>query len=133
MITPFVANALYLRDGCFCVCVVVNACYSTASRLTKTQNRPFFFLFSHFLLRVQQQVVPRLRKFNDDLKVLNTVLTDLITRARLSAEKADLEDLQNRNYDKASKQTSEGSSRYRKPSQGIYSQIPRDATIYFQT
>lgn len=47
------------------------------------------------------QVVPRLRKFNDDLNVLNTVLTDLITRARISAEKADLEDLQNRNYDKA--------------------------------
>lgn len=46
-------------------------------------------------------MVPRLRKFNNDLEVLNTVLTDLISRARSSAEKADLEDLQNRNYDKA--------------------------------
>lgn len=49
------------------------------------------------------QVVPRLRKFKADLKLLNTVLTDLISRARLSAEKADLEDLQERNYDKVSK------------------------------
>lgn len=52
-------------------------------------------------LFVPLQLVPRLRKFNDDLKTLNEVLTDLIVRARSSAQKADLEDLQNRNYDKA--------------------------------
>eukprot|EP00904_Undaria_pinnatifida_P013190 jgi/Undpi1/9000/HiC_scaffold_26.g11461.m1 len=46
------------------------------------------------------QLVPRLRKFNHDLGVLNTVLTDLISRAKNSESKADLEDLQNRNYDK---------------------------------
>ena len=44
--------------------------------------------------------MPRLRKFNHDLDVLNTVLTDLISRAKISESKADLEDLQNRNYDK---------------------------------
>lgn len=47
------------------------------------------------------QLVPRLRKFNEDLNILNTVLTDLISRARNSADKTDLEELQNRNYDKA--------------------------------
>lgn len=46
------------------------------------------------------QLVPRLRRFNRDLKVLNTVLTDLIARAKASENKADLEDLQDRNYDK---------------------------------
>lgn len=48
------------------------------------------------------QLVPRLRKFNKDLKILNTVLTDLIARAKSSENKADLEDLQARNYDKVS-------------------------------
>jgi len=46
------------------------------------------------------QLVPRLRKFNRDLNILNTVLTDLIARAKSSENKADLEDLQARNYDK---------------------------------
>lgn len=46
------------------------------------------------------QLVPRLRKFNSDLDILNTVLTDLISRAKSSESKADLEDLQARNYDK---------------------------------
>ncbi|CAM9622696.1 unnamed protein product, partial [Laminaria digitata] len=53
-------------------------------------------------LPLANQLVPRLRKFNHDLKVLNTVLTDLIARAKNSESKADLEDLQNRNYDKVS-------------------------------
>lgn len=44
--------------------------------------------------------MPRLRKFNRDLNILNTVLTDLIARAKGSESKADLEDLQARNYDK---------------------------------
>ena len=44
--------------------------------------------------------MPRLRKFNDDLNILNAVLTDLIAQAKSSANKADLEDLQNRNYEK---------------------------------
>lgn len=50
--------------------------------------------------RSRSQLVPRLRKFNRDLKILNTVLTDLIARAKSSEHKADLEDLQARNYDK---------------------------------
>lgn len=46
------------------------------------------------------QLVPRLRKFNRDLDILDTVLTDLISRAKASEDKTDLEDLQARNYDK---------------------------------
>lgn len=49
------------------------------------------------------QLVPRLRKFNRDLNILNTVLTDLIARAKRSESKADLEDLQARNYDKVNR------------------------------
>lgn len=44
--------------------------------------------------------MPRLRRFNADLNVINTVLTDLIARAKSSENKADLEDLVNRNYEK---------------------------------
>lgn len=47
------------------------------------------------------QLVPRLRKFNNDLRILNDVLTELIARAKRSQNKTDLEDLQERNYDKA--------------------------------
>lgn len=55
-------------------------------------------MFASWSLR--SQLVPRLRKFNKDLNILNTVLTDLIARAKSSENKADLEDLQARNYDK---------------------------------
>ena len=45
------------------------------------------------------QVVPRLRKFNSDLKLLNDVLDDLIDRAKATRVVEDIEDLENRNYD----------------------------------
>lgn len=44
------------------------------------------------------QVVPRLRKFNGDLKVLDDVLTDLINRAKNSRQVEDIEELEARNY-----------------------------------
>jgi len=44
-------------------------------------------------------VVPRLRKFNSDLKLLNDVLDDLIDRAKTTRQVEDLEELENRNYD----------------------------------
>jgi cytochrome P450 len=43
-------------------------------------------------------VVPRLRKFNSDLKILNDVLDDLINRAKNSRSVADIEELEKRNY-----------------------------------
>jgi len=44
------------------------------------------------------QVVPRLRKFNSDLKILNDVLDDLINRAKNTRTVEDIEELENRNY-----------------------------------
>ena len=44
------------------------------------------------------QVVPRLRKFNSDLKLLNDVLDDLINRAKKNRVVADVEELEKRNY-----------------------------------
>lgn len=44
------------------------------------------------------QLVPRLRKFNADLKILNDVLNDLIVRAKGSRSVEDIEQLEKRNY-----------------------------------
>ena len=44
------------------------------------------------------QLVPRLRKFNSDLKLLNDVLDDLINRAKSTRTVEDIEELENRNY-----------------------------------
>ena len=44
------------------------------------------------------QLVPRLRKFNSDLKILNDVLDNLINLAKDSRNEMDIEDLENRNY-----------------------------------
>ena len=44
------------------------------------------------------QVVPRLRKFNSDLKILNDVLDDLINRAKKNRSVGDIEELEQRNY-----------------------------------
>mmetsp|Transcript_30664 Transcript_30664/g.73552 ORF Transcript_30664/g.73552 Transcript_30664/m.73552 type:complete len:486 (+) Transcript_30664:499-1956(+) len=44
------------------------------------------------------QVVPRLRKFNADLKILNDVLNNLISRAKQTRSVEDIEELEKRNY-----------------------------------
>lgn len=44
------------------------------------------------------QVVPRLRKFNSDLKILDDVLNDLIARAKKTRTVDDIEELEKRNY-----------------------------------
>lgn len=46
------------------------------------------------------ELVPRLRKFNSDLSLLNDVLDDLIERAKSTRQVEDIEELENRNYDK---------------------------------
>lgn len=46
------------------------------------------------------QLVPRLRKFNSDLRLLNDVLDDLIDRAKKSRSVADIEELEKRDYSK---------------------------------
>lgn len=42
--------------------------------------------------------MPRLRKFNGDLKILNDVLDDLIDRAKKTRQVEDIEELEKRNY-----------------------------------
>jgi hypothetical protein len=49
-------------------------------------------------LPLANQLVPRLRKFNGDLKLLNDVLNTLITRAKDTRQVEDIEELENRNY-----------------------------------
>jgi len=44
------------------------------------------------------ELVPRLRKFNADLKLLDEVLTDLIDRAKNSRQVEDIEELEKRDY-----------------------------------
>jgi cytochrome P450 family 97 subfamily B polypeptide 3 len=44
------------------------------------------------------ELVPRLRKFNADLKILNDVLDDLISRAKSTRSEEDIEQLEQRNY-----------------------------------
>lgn len=44
------------------------------------------------------QLVPRLRKFNSDLKILDDVLTNLIDLAKNSRQVEDIEELESRNY-----------------------------------
>lgn len=46
------------------------------------------------------ELVPRLRKFNSDLKLLNEVLNELINKAKSNRQVEDIEDLEQRNYDK---------------------------------
>lgn len=45
------------------------------------------------------QVVPRLRKFNNDLRLLNGVLDELIVKALSSKNEMEVEDLEKRDYD----------------------------------
>jgi cytochrome P450 family 97 subfamily B polypeptide 3 len=49
-------------------------------------------------LPLANQLVPRLRKFNADLRLLNTVLDDLIVRAKNTRQVEDIEELEKRNY-----------------------------------
>lgn len=47
------------------------------------------------------QLVPRLRKFNTDLKLLNDVLDELIDKAKRTRTEGDIEQLEKRNYAEA--------------------------------
>ena len=50
-------------------------------------------------LPLANEVVPRLRKFNSDLRLLNDVLDELIDKAKNTRIVEDIEELENRNYD----------------------------------
>jgi len=52
----------------------------------------------YWSLPLANQLVPRLRKFNSDLRLLNDVLDNLINRAKATRVVEDIEELENRNY-----------------------------------
>ena len=71
---------------------------SVYSALKEAEHRSITPL-PYWNLPFANQVVPRLRKFNKDLDLLDSVLEDLISEAARSQEQADVEDLENRDYD----------------------------------
>jgi cytochrome P450 len=74
---------------------VIKAVYSTLVEAEHRSMTPA----PYWDLPLANQVVPRLRKFNADLKVLNDVLDDLIDRAKATRSVEDIEELEKRNYD----------------------------------
>lgn len=75
---------------------VIKAVYSTLKEAEHRSITPFPYWdlpFANFL-------VPRLRKFNQDLSVLNNILNELIDNALLTQNKADVEELEKRDYSK---------------------------------
>ena len=73
---------------------VIKAVYSA---LVETEHRAMTPA-PYWDLPFANQVVPRLRKFNSDLNILNDVLDDLIARAKSTRQVEDIEELENRNY-----------------------------------
>ena len=74
---------------------VIKAVYSTLVEAEHRSMTPA----PYWSLPMANQLVPRLRKFNDNLKVLNDVLDDLISRAKATRTIDDIEELEKRNYD----------------------------------
>jgi len=75
---------------------VIQAVYSVLKEAEHRSVTPL----PYWNLPLANLVVPRLRKFKADLKVINDVLDELIEKARNSQEVTDLEDLEKRNYNK---------------------------------
>jgi cytochrome P450 len=73
---------------------VIKAVYSVLKEAEHRSMTPA----PYWNIPLANQVVPRLRKFNADMSLLNDVLNDLIDRAKKSKSEADLEELQARNY-----------------------------------
>jgi len=73
---------------------VIKAVYSTLVEVEHRSQVPA----PYWELPLANLIVPRLRKFNSDLKLLNDVLDDLIARAKMTRNVEDIEELENRNY-----------------------------------
>ncbi|CAI5530571.1 unnamed protein product, partial [Closterium sp. Naga37s-1] len=75
---------------------VIKAVYGT---LSEAEHRATFYI-PYWNIPLISLVVPRQMKFQQDLKVVNDCLDDLITRARSTRQEDDLEALQQRDYSK---------------------------------
>jgi cytochrome P450 len=74
---------------------VIKAVYSTLVEAEHRSQTPA----PYWNLPLANQLVPRLRKFNSDIALLNDVLDNLINRAKASRTVEDIEELEKRNYD----------------------------------
>ncbi|GKY98823.1 hypothetical protein MPSEU_000838400 [Mayamaea pseudoterrestris] len=73
---------------------IIKSVYSTLVEVEHRSMTPA----PYWDLPLANQLVPRLRKFNYDLKLLNEVLDDLIIRAKQTRSVTDIEELEKRNY-----------------------------------
>jgi cytochrome P450 len=73
---------------------VIKAVYSALVEAEHRSQTPA----PYWELPFANQLVPRLRKFNADLQLLNNVLDNLIIRAKSTRVVEDIEELENRNY-----------------------------------
>lgn len=74
---------------------VVKAVYSTLVEAEHRSMTPA----PYWNIPLANQLVPRLRKFNADLKILNDILDDLIERAKNTRVVDDIEELERRDYE----------------------------------
>ena len=72
-------------------CFYVNVSYLQAEHRSITP-------LPYWNLPFANQLVPRLRKFNGDLQLLDKVLEELITKALASKNVADVDELESRDY-----------------------------------
>ncbi|XP_045813999.1 cytochrome P450 97B2, chloroplastic [Trifolium pratense] len=73
---------------------VIKAVYGT---LFEAEHRSTFYI-PYWKLPLASWIVPRQRKFQDDLKVINSCLDGLIRNAKESRQETDVEKLQQRDY-----------------------------------
>jgi cytochrome P450 len=74
---------------------VIQAVYSALKEAEHRSLTPF----PYWNIPFANTFVPRLRKFNADLKILNDVLNELVEKALETQNQQDEEELQNRDYD----------------------------------
>lgn len=67
--------------------------------LKEAEHRSTFYL-PYWNIPLAQYIVPRQRKFQADLKVINSCLDDLIASAKAGRSEEDIEALQARDYTK---------------------------------
>ncbi|CAM9599070.1 unnamed protein product [Phaeothamnion confervicola] len=75
---------------------VIKAVYSVLKEAEHRSMTPA----PYWDLPFANELVPRLRRFNGNMRMLNEVLNELIQQAKDTRQEADLEDLENRNYEK---------------------------------
>nr|KYP52637.1 Cytochrome P450 97B2 [Cajanus cajan] len=73
---------------------VIKAVYGT---LFEAEHRSTFYI-PYWKIPLAKWIVPRQRKFQDDLKIINTCLDGLIRNAKESRQETDVEKLQQRDY-----------------------------------